>query len=186
MKQKSLTKQVLEGLLAIGAICVAASSPYFALQAPKIIFRELKKKKYLQEKNNQFNNAFYYMRRKGYLDIQEKNKQIYISLTADGRKKADKYTIDNLEIQKQKHWDGKYRIIIFDIPDATRVKREAFRGKLKELGFHQLQKSVWVHLYDCQKEIKFLRDFFGLTSKELRLITGKIDDDESLRKVLGV
>jgi DNA-binding transcriptional regulator PaaX len=56
------------------------------------------------------------------------------------------------------------------------------RGKLKELGFHKLQQSVWIHPYDCKKEIELLREFFGLSKKELRLIVGKIEGDEFLKR----
>ena len=173
----------MTGLLSVGAIYIAASSPYFALKLPEIISRYLRKKDYLKAKKAPFNNAFYYLKGKGYLDIQKDGKQIYISLTKNGRKRADKYLIDDLEIKKPKKWDGKWRVIIFDIPDKTRIKREAFRGKLKELNFYQLQKSVWIYPYNCEKEIKLLREFFGLTSKELRLITAfNIEGDSFLRK----
>ena len=73
--------------------------------------------------------------------------------------------------------------MFFDIQTSQKTKREALRGKLKELNFFQLQKSVWVFPYPCQKEIDILRDFFGLDKNELILIlTKKIDDDCSLKR----
>jgi DNA-binding transcriptional regulator PaaX len=183
MNGNSLSKKILTGLLLVGAIYIAASSPYFALKLPEIISRYLRKRDYLRAKNAPFNNAFYYLKRRGYLDIQKDGKQIYISLTEEGRKRAGKYLIDDLEIKKPKKWDGKWRVIIFDIPDKTKIKREAFRGKLKELNFYQLQKSVWIYPYNCQKEIELLRNFFGLAIKELRLILAEgIEDDNFLRE----
>lgn len=41
-------------------------------------------------------------------------------------------------------WDGKYRIVIFDIPEQKRVIRNMFRRNLKKWGFKHLQKSVWI------------------------------------------
>lgn len=182
---ENLSKKILTGILLVGAIYIAASSPYFALRLPKEISRYLKKRKYLKEKyqDKTFNNSFYYLKRKGYLNIEKKNKQIYISLTEQGKEKAGKYLIDDLEIKKPRKWDGKWRIIIFDIPNITTIKRDAFRGKLKELGFSQLQRSVWIHPYNCKEEINLLREFFGLTQRELRLITAsEIEKDDFLKK----
>ena len=91
--------------------------------------------------------------------------------------------IDDLEIAKQKKWDKKWRLVIFDIAQIKKIYREAFRGKLKDLGFRSLQKSVWVHPYECQAEIELLKDFFGLSDKELRLIVAQsIGIDEEFKK----
>jgi len=182
MKENSVAKKILYGLLLVGVIYIAAASPYFALRLPKIISRQLKWRKYLKAKNSQYNNAFYYLKRKGYLNIERKRGQVYISLTEEGKKKARKYQIDNLKIEKPKRWDGFWRIVIFDISTLTNIKRAALRGKLKELGFYKLQQSTWVYPYDCKKEIELLREFFGLSKKELRLIVGKIEGDEFLQK----
>ena len=91
--------------------------------------------------------------------------------------------INDLRISKDKKWDKKWRIVIFDISELKRFYREAFRGKLKEMGFFPLQKSVWVCPFECKDEIDLLKDFLGMTDKEIRLIIAKeIGDSESLRK----
>ncbi len=115
------------------------------------------------------------------------NNQIYISLTKEGRKKAGRFQIDSLEITKPKKWDKKWRIVVFDIAEMKKIQREAFRGKLKQLGFVPLQKSVWVCPYDCQNEIKLLKDFFGLSLGEMRLIVADdIGEDFSFKKLFGI
>ena len=86
-----------------------------------------------------------------------------------------------------KPWDGLWRIVIFDIAQLKNLQRNAFRGKLKELGFVSLQKSVWVHPYSCHDEIVLLREFFGLSQKEVRLITADdIENDDFLRKIFNL
>ena len=110
--------------------------------------------------------------------------EIYISLTERGRKIAGRFQIDCLNINKPKKWDRKWRIVIFDISHLKNLQRNVFRGKLKELGFCPLQKSVWIHPFPCKDEIALLREFFGLSQKEIRLITAKdIENDSYLRKV---
>jgi len=110
-------------------------------------------------------------------------KKYYISLTSEGKKKAGRFQIDSLKIAKPKNWDKKWRLVIFDISQLKKHYREALRGKLKELGFCRLQKSIWIYPFYCKDELELLEKFFGLTNKEIRLITAEdIGDDKWLRK----
>jgi DNA-binding transcriptional regulator PaaX len=177
-KPKSeIVKDILRYLLVAGMVYVAAGSPYFTIR----LLRGIKKwKKYPGKK---LSSAFCRLKKQGCLKIEMKNRQIYISLTEKGRKKAGWLQIDALKIRKPKKWDGKWRIVIFDISQLKKFQREAFRGKLKELGFYPLQKSVWVIPYDCRDEIELLKDFFGLAEKEVRVILAEdIGKDDQLKK----
>lgn len=178
-KPKSeIVKDVLAGLLITGAISVAATSPYFVNNLLKNYGQW---KKYPKKKTY---NAFYLLRKQGCINFEKQNHQIYISLTEKGKKKAGMFQIDSLKINRPKIWDKKWRIIIFDIAELKKIFREAFRGKLKELGFYPLQKSVWVFPFGCQAEIDLLKDFFGLSNDEIKLITAeKISNDNKLKEI---
>lgn len=172
---------ILKWLVMGGAVAIAATSPYFA---SNIIGGFQKSRKYGKRKTC---NTFYKLKKQGYINIQQKNHQIFISLTDEGRKKAGWLQIDELKIKKPKKWDGLWRLVIFDIPQLRSVQRNAFRGKLIELGFIPLQKSIWICPYQCKDEIGLLRDFFGLTEREIRLITAKnIENDSYLREVFKI
>ena len=69
---------------------------------------------------------------------------------------------------------------MFDIPESEKFAREALREKLKNLGFAQFQKSIWIYPYPCENEIDFVTEFFSI-AKHVNLITVKIDDDRPLR-----
>lgn len=178
MRKESISKKILNLLLIGGVICLACSSPYFVLS----VSQQLSKRKFRKKPDPRFNNAFYYLLRKGYIVLERKGHQVKISLTKKGRKKAKKYLIDELKIKKPKKWDGKYRVVVFDIPNITRLKRDALRGKIKALGFYCYQQSVWITPWPCEREIKVLQEFFGLNQKELLLIKGEIKKDAPLRK----
>jgi DNA-binding transcriptional regulator PaaX len=109
-----------------------------------------------------FQSAFYYLRSKGLIDIEYRGPQMYISLSEKGVKKADKYQINDLKIKKPGVWDKKWRVLIFDISDKHKTKREALRGKLKQLRLYQLQKSVWVCPYDFGDVVKSCGNFLAL------------------------
>jgi len=66
------------------------------------------------------------------------------------------------KIKLRNKWDGRWRIIIFDIPENRKFAREAIRRKLKFLNFFPLQKSVFIFPFRCEEEIKELVDFFRL------------------------
>ncbi len=178
-KPKSeIVKDILLWLFMGGAIYIAATSPYFAFNLWKNF------RKWSKGKKKRVYDTFYRLQKEGCIETTEKNHQIYIKLTQKGREKAGWLQIDNLEIKKPKKWDKKWRIVIFDISQLKKVYREAFRGKLKELGFYPLQKSVWITPFECCNEIKLLKEFFGLTEKEVRLIEAiNIGEDDYLKKV---
>lgn len=172
-----IVKDVFKWLAIIGGVWIAASSPYFILNLQRAYkrWKRYPKKKVL--------STFDYLRREGYLNIEKKGKQIYISLTEKGKAKARWLQINDLKIKRPKKWDKKWRVVIFDISQLKKIHREAFRGKLKELGFLPLQKSVWIHPFECKDEIDLLRDFFGLKEKEIRLILAKsIGEDSEFKK----
>jgi len=52
-----------------------------------------------------------------------------------------------------KKWDGKYRLIIFDIPEKKKDGRVWLRGELYLLGYVQLQKSVFIGKYPLIEDV---------------------------------
>lgn len=177
-KPKSeITKDFIKLLFATGVIIIAAKSPYVV----RNFLRAYKDwEKYPAKK---VTNTFANLKRQGFIEIQRQGPQIYIKLTEEGKKKAGMFQISSLKIKKPEKWDKKWRLVIFDIAQIKKIYREALRGKLKELGFYCLQKSTWLHPFDCEAEIELLRDFFGLSEKELRLIIAEnIGDDIGLKQ----
>lgn len=171
------SQEILYTLLVGGAFVLAAQSPYFWIKLYQRFFEGKSFKK------NQVLDAFQYLKKKKRILVEKHNHQIYVRLTKEGEREAGRYQINKLRIPIPKSWDKKWRLIIFDIPEKLRIKREAFRGKLKELRFYPLQKSIWVYPHPCEKEIKLLREFFALTPHHLRILeVEKLEEDQFLRK----
>jgi len=83
-------------------------------------------------------------------------------VTQKGKKAILSYNFDQMKINKPKVWDGKWRIITFDIPEHLKRARNALRVKLNNLGFLKYQKSVFIYPYECRDEIDFVIEFFNL------------------------
>ena len=178
-KPKSeITKDVFRWLMITGVVAIATTSHYFI---NNLLSARKRFGKYPKQK---IQNTFYKFKKQGLISIRQENHQIYISLTEEGRKKAGWLQIDSLKIVKPKRWDKKWRLVVFDIAQTKKLSREAFRGKLKEIGFHPFQKSIWIHPFDCRAEIELLRKFFSLSDKELSLITAEnIGNDADWQKI---
>jgi len=165
-----ITKVILKGLLVGGAFTAACASPKFVSRVLPRAINHIKFKLNqgeLKIKREKYYNSFYYLNKKGLVNYEYKGKQVHISLTEEGKKRAQKYSIDDLKITKPKKWDKKWRVLIFDISEKRKNRRDALRGKIKELGLYQIQKSVWVCPYHFQKEIDVMKDFFGFKSYEM-------------------
>lgn len=117
--------------------------------------------------------------------IKDDDGKVSVQLSNKGKKRIREFSIDTVFIKKPKKWDGKWRILMFDIPTEPKIynqAREALRNKIKELGFYQMQKSAWVYPYECEDEILFIAEAFDVT-KFIEIITSeKMLHEDVLRR----
>ena len=83
-------------------------------------------------------------------------------------------------INEKPRWDGKWRIVVFDIPEHHKNLRENFRGKLMELGFKKIQNSVWITPLDVQGVIKLLTETYGLDKYVHFVLADQISGEKEL------
>lgn len=81
------------------------------------------------------------------------NKKDRFYLTKKGLAKVNYCKLEKIKLTSKTKWDGKWRLIIFDIPETVREARDALRNKLKEWGCYKIQNSVFVFPFVCEKEI---------------------------------
>ncbi|KKS16212.1 MAG: Repressor in ring oxydation complex/ phenylacetic acid degradation pathway related protein (PaaX) [Parcubacteria group bacterium GW2011_GWB1_41_6] len=112
--------------------------------------------------------------------LENSDGSVTIILTEAGRKKALRYKIDELKISKQK-WDGKWRIIVFDIPEKKKGSREVLREKLKDLDFYNIQKSVWISPFECKEIIDFIAEYFEIRHYVRYIEAGFISNEAELK-----
>ena len=178
IKTRHYSREVLKYLLVGGALALGGGGPYAGRSIAQKIFQPGPK---TQRKKT---NTFYYLKRRGLVEMQREGHDVHIALTKKGKHLAGKYQIDDLSISKPKKWDQKWRLIIFDIPATSNIIRDVFRGKLKEFGFYQLQKSTWIYPFPCKEEIRLLREFLGADKREIQVLeVSKMEDDSHLRKI---
>ncbi len=92
------------------------------------------------------------LREKGLVEQIKLKNDVLLKLTTAGKDLIG-------EEFEEKGWDGKWRIVIFDIPEEKRIIRNLFRRNLKKWGFKHLQKSVWISKRDVfEKLTNYLKD----------------------------
>jgi len=123
-----------------------------------------------------------YLKNQRLVDFKEKNGEQILTLSEEGKKRILKFNIEKLEIKKPRKWDGFWRVIIFDIPERQRQGRDVLRSFLQRLGFYQLQKSCFVHPFECKDEVDFLTEIYNI-SHHVNFITAKhIEGQSRLKK----
>lgn len=121
----------------------------------------------------------------GLVEEVEENGEVIYKLTEKGKNKSFKYKLEEMNLNKNK-WDGKWRIVAYDIPKDKKNQAEAFRNLLKKMSFYQLQKSVWLTPYQCNNEIEFLKNLYSLIDNVTILTTQGLEGEQTYKKYFGL
>lgn len=183
-----IAKYILLGVGVAGVIVVVAAAPGIVL-AGKLFEDALKhdKRRFAQSEKQKAARALRRLEKNRLLKIQEKNGKFSIELTKEGKRKFKEINLEDLRIIKPPRWDGKWRLVIFDIPEeGFASSRRVLRAKLKEWEFYPLQKSVWVCPWPCEKEIQTIAELYGVARYVDVVVAEKITKDVNLRKHFGL
>jgi len=94
------------------------------------------------------------LREKGFIDFVDQGKLVF-KITDLGRDALGFYN-------RESEWDGRLRIVIFDVPLDKGKVRKALRRKLKEWGFKMWQQSVWITKRDITEKMRNLIKQLGM------------------------
>ncbi|OGM96811.1 MAG: hypothetical protein A2816_00325 [Candidatus Yanofskybacteria bacterium RIFCSPHIGHO2_01_FULL_39_44] len=150
--------KLLKAIALGGVVIVASTNPYFGIRAMGAFKKDLARKKWWE-----FHKAIRELNKKKRLNVIPNPDGSYtLKITQVGHETVEKYDLDNLKIERPEEWDGGWRVITFDIPKDKKSARQALLMKLKELGFIMLQKSVWIHPFECRKELAVIARAFEI------------------------
>lgn len=119
------------------------------------------------------------------VEIVEQNGQKVVKLTEKGRSQYLKFKLEQLSLKGQ-HWDGKWRLVIYDISKLKRSLQENFRRILKRINFLQIQKSVYLTPFKCREEIEYLRQYLNLADEVLYFEVSKIENEKYYKEYFGL
>lgn len=138
--------------------------------------------------NRRICQAINRLRARGLLERVRTKQGSALRLTARGVRVAVSMEEENKRFERAnpKQWDGKWRMIIFDIWERRRKVRDRFRALLQRNGFVKIQNSVWVYPYDSEELLVFLRTNLRLGKSIVYIVAEEIERDDMLRKHFGL
>ncbi len=180
-KEENPTTKAVLSLLAVGAIIgIAVIAP----GVPGAIMKLGRQfKKYERKRLRQIVKR---LARQEVISFKQEGEETIVKITEKGKKKILRFDIDNLQIKEPDIWDGKWRVVLFDVPETKKLAREVLRRKLKELRFYQFQKSAFIYPFECRDVIDFIRATYEIGDFVKYIETKDLEEEEFFRDWFGL
>ena len=130
--------------------------------------------------NSTIRSSLFRLRKQGLIS-KEPKEGVYF-LTEKGKEAATE--IKSRYLISRQPWDGKLRIVVFDIPEKIKMWREAVRQELLMLHFCQLQKSVYIGKYPFPQDFYQELERHDVLKHVFLLTVSDIDRKEHILKLL--
>lgn len=176
-RRDNIQNAVLSVVTVAGTLAVAAIVPNIFQVLPHIIGKKRYKLSF------QARTAIDKLIIKGYMHRIRKNGEVYLELTDVGRRylQMEEARVQAPAARKRKRWDGRYRLVMFDIPETRKGTRDRLRRLMGEFGFMRLQNSVWVSPYDCEELAMLVKAELRLGSAVLYALVDQIEGERKIK-----
>lgn len=176
----NIKRTILEVLEEMGDV---AEAILLSSMSSRLVHRRLNERERGKDRARQ---AIERMKKRGEVRVRQTSAGKIISLTKEGSHTLRDLQLDLIGFKQSKSWDGRWRLIMFDIPDNKKVARNALSFKLKKMGALRIQDSVYMYPYPCREEVDFIGDFFLIRRYITYLEASSFDGDEALRKAFSL
>lgn len=166
-KRRDIQNTVLGIVAAVGVIALAVAAP-----------NTVKLLKYLPRRTHVVHSAIDRLVERGELRRTRRKGNTFLEITKAGRTRISLLT--HINKPKPREWDGKWRVVIFDVPESMRDKRRLLRAMLRRIGFKYIQQSVWVYPFPCEEFIQLLKTDLAIRGRVKYLVCDSLEGDVSL------
>jgi|SRR3989344_2441707 len=145
---------------------------------------EYLKKRHTKFAKWQYNRVIKRLTDSNRIAVVKKNGKLFVELTSKGKIVG---LLSKLGTQSQaKPWDGKWRLMIWDIPESSSKQRDMIRWFVKRLGFFKLQHSVYITPFELSSEaVSYLIE--SDLWKFIRFLrVDRLDDDKMVKQHFGL
>ncbi|MBU4421896.1 hypothetical protein L6259_00120 [Candidatus Parcubacteria bacterium] len=178
-KSKELTKTVLKLCLGGGLIFLAGGCA-----CPKNYKQLMKKFTDLEQYScSRVKECLKRLRMQDYIKYDENDLTKPIFLTKKGFQRHSVLSLrDKLKSLTMRKWDHIWRLVTYDVSEDFKVLRDKFRCQLKQIGFYQLQKNIFVIPFPIEKELENLIEAHRLWNRVLVLQVANLGKHEDVVK----
>ena len=177
-KRLPMKQTILRTLIAGGVLSMAVVAPN-AVQLLKVFDKGRAHRTDLYRRITQ---SISRLEREGLVQTSGTYGERMVKLTKRGRKVVDAIYASEYQIPEPVLWDGKWRIVMFDIREKRRKARTQLRMMLMGVGFLRLQDSVWLYPYPCDEFIALVRAHLKSgTGEMLSFVAEALESDKKLR-----
>ncbi|HAE36371.1 MAG: PaaX domain protein [Candidatus Nomurabacteria bacterium GW2011_GWF2_35_66] len=132
----------------------------------------------------QYSETVNRMEKKGLIQFVNKYGELKITISPKGHRIIKSLMLsDYKQIKRPVKWDGKWRMVMFDIPEDKTKLRNIIRFHLKKIGFLQVQGSVWVYPYPCEEIITIIKTNFNFDDEIIYATINSFDKDLKFKKL---
>src|SRR3989338_10639811 len=155
-------------------------SPNFPIVMGSLIsmINELKKEKVPEYK---ISRVIKQLAKRNILSVYRIGDDITVEVKDKNNVEIIKYSLKHLlDLKKNQVWNGKWFLLIFDIPEEERIKRTLLRNLIREIGFYQYQQSVYVFPYECEDEVSLLKKIVEGEEYIKYIIADRLENQDAL------
>lgn len=117
------------------------------------------------------------LREAGLVENHSSGQNDYARLTKAGRRKATTLKLESDTAILNPNWDGKWRVILLDLPESRKNERESLRYLLKKAGFVLLKNSAWISPFPFEHLFMNIKKDLGLTTELMIIVTDSLDSE---------
>jgi len=173
MRISKNTREVLKAIALVAGISIAIVIPNAAVALSAILKLQKKgKKRYELRKHVEK------LHEEGMLTLSGDT----ITLTKRGKDLLAVVALDQLSVPSTK-WDGVWRVVAYDIPIGKDKSRDLFRKTIRQIGFKQIQKSIFVFPYESKEEIAIAAHVCNVSSYVLYMHAQDIPRESDMIKI---
>ncbi|HSH24273.1 MAG TPA: phenylacetic acid degradation operon negative regulatory protein PaaX [Massilibacterium sp.] len=92
------------------------------------------------------------MNKQGWVKSIRRGNRSYYQMTEKGKERLEEAALRIFKF-KPHHWDGKWRIVSYSIPEEIRNIRDEFRKELVWSGFGSLPGGIWISPNSLEKQV---------------------------------
>ena len=174
-KELTSTSKLLIGLLAAGE----ALSLFFPTPRQ---FRKMALRGEWKSYDS-FRGVLYRLYQRGWIKFVDKNNTRFIRLTKKGKLQA---LLSKMSMKPSLQWDGRWWLIMWDIPEESKSQRYHLRMAVRHMGFMQLQASVFISPYSVSREAMVYLNESGLINYIRIAEVKEMDNDKDLMRKFGL